>query len=94
MSKRMCKSWVKTTDKSDQYKTNGGYCVRYATTGKLTCPKNTNSRCEIVPKKPKMVKVKAWANRYRTSIIVSTRKDDLFNIPCTILIAEKHLKHR
>jgi hypothetical protein len=55
------------------------------------CPKNVNDKCEIIPRKPKMVKVKArcrfnalqgmWADTWNTE-----------GIPCTILIDRKYLK--
>jgi len=63
------------------------------------CPKNTNSRCQIVPKKPKMVKVKAFFIQDKNTGIEAwemgaSSECPLGSSPCYILIAEKHLKGR
>ena len=68
------------------------------TTKTLGCPRNTNSRCEIVPKKLKMVRVLGtmalWANG--TLVVYTNKKVDkeAFGAPCTILIEAKYLKGR
>ena len=63
------------------------------------CPRNTNSRCQIIPRREKMVRVKAWAFVFmgKTGRVQIDAYSDR-NIshkglrPCTILIAAKYLK--
>lgn len=70
-----------------------------------TCPKNTNNYCEIVPKpkcqiitkRPKYRKVRAWLFRYdgKWAHIHTGKKPTQFveeHTPCFILIDEKHFK--
>ncbi len=63
------------------------------------CPKNTNSKCEIV--EPKMVKIKAWAGFWGIpgsiagGIYANTlNHGNAKKFPCTILIDKKYLKGR
>jgi hypothetical protein len=66
------------------------------------CPKNTNSRCEVVKPKEKWVKVKAWAEidtvmkiRGDYPIIVADNINgarSYRNTPCYILVRKKDLK--
>jgi hypothetical protein len=61
------------------------------------CPKNTNSRCEIISKtKPNMVKVKAWAWKskgvYGWCATELKGPKRLNCYPCYILIERKYLK--
>ena len=62
------------------------------------CPRNTNSKCEIIPKrKSKVRRVKAWAE-----VIIGQgtnrwiKADNMVSggnkVSCTILIDEKYLK--
>lgn len=59
-------------------------------------------KCEIVAKKPKMVRVKAWANMDEDSwcdIITAVNVlpkyfSGAYSVPCTILIDEKYLRRK
>ena len=65
-----------------------------------TCPSNTNSKCEIIPRKPRIVTVAAWARMDEESgcdIIYATNVlpkhfAGAYDTPCTILIQRKYLK--
>lgn len=60
---------------------------------KISCPKNTNAKCEIIPKKPKTKTFKAWARwSIDGEMFAVTGKHDDNTIPCTITIDEKWLK--
>lgn len=61
--------------------------------GLLKCPRNANLSCEIIPKKPKMVRVKAWALKGNHKYCCPVKYEN-FNIPCTILIDEKYLRRK
>ena len=60
------------------------------------CPKNTDSCCHIITRREKMVRVKAWAIvRDEHEVEAVTPQPKHFRnayVPCTILIAAKHLK--
>ena len=69
------------------------------------CPRNTNSKCEIIPKrKSKVRRVKAWAvittvapadgtSEFKRVARASPEKDIHYvTVPCTILVDEKYLK--
>lgn len=65
------------------------------------CPKNTNDKCEIIPKKPKMVRVKAWAYRGENEgetpgwhCVPEEYEGSVPLVPCTILISEKYLRRK
>ena len=67
--------------------------------GKTKCPKNTNDDCQIIPRREKMVRVKAWGyfctitGRLNAMDKLGERKmKDYF--PVTILIDEKYLKEK
>lgn len=50
---------------------------------------------KIIPAKPKVVKVKAWAwvsKKYKGFTLASTNKDSIYGIPCTITIEAKYLR--
>lgn len=96
MKKRMCKYYSTT-----KY---GWLCGR-ADTHNRECPPHSNWCCEIIPAKPKVVKVKAWAvlmqvqvdklkNTWRTQVDYASHKPDAMfvSVPCTITIAAKYLK--
>jgi hypothetical protein len=82
--KKMCENWVKNCDK---------YCL-YPNSN--ICPKNTNAKCEIIAKKKKMVRVKAWAcvDKEYGRIFVSMKRNTYLDYtkPCTIIIDRKYLK--
>lgn len=54
--KKMCPHWSLTTMGGQMC--DGKHFPRKKGSG---CPKNSNSKCQIIPKKPRMVRVKAWA---------------------------------
>jgi hypothetical protein len=63
------------------------------------CPKNTNSRCEIVKPKEKWVKIKAWGfyfldRKGRNKLYANTIKTTMpvKHIECYILVKKKDLK--
>ena len=66
------------------------------------CPKNTNSRCQIITRREKMVKVKAWCvvrdsntgeidGCFESGNIPPKHFSSAY-VPCTILIAAKYLR--
>lgn len=60
-----------------------------------TCPANTNSKCQIIAPKKKMVRVKAGAwfdNGFLHTTSDPSWKKDIAYITCTILIEAKWLK--
>ena len=93
--KKMCKHWTVTTaggqmcDGKHYPRKNGG------------CPSNTNSKCEIIPRKPKMARIKAWVLKNNItekygciSMTITTgksRPNDWF-IPCVVSVDRKYLK--
>lgn len=82
--KKMCK-WDRKCVYADEY----GF-VRFH-----VCPKNTNSKCEIISPKPKYKRIKAWARwRIDGEMFAVTDKYEDNTIPCTILIEAKYLKGR
>lgn len=90
--KKMCPYW----DISPRGK---NYDVDKCRCGK--CPKNTNAICEIIPKKPKMVRVKAWADVSKEGILFGAFPERFIfpseksgYRPCTVLIEAKWLKER
>lgn len=61
------------------------------------CPANTNDKCEIIPKKPRVVRVRAWARNTPSWgwIAEQERVSRLTEyIPCTILIDQKYLRRK
>ena len=54
-----------------------------------------NNKCQIIPRREKMVRVKAWArwSIYGEMSAVTGNYEDN-TIPCTILIAAKYLKEK
>lgn len=65
------------------------------------CPANTNSNCEIIPKKPRVVRVKAWAYRGENEgetpgwhCVPEEYEGSVPLVPCTILISEKYLRRK
>jgi hypothetical protein len=96
MSKRKMCGWF---DDQGNYQSNHYFCAKW----KTDCPRNTNSRCEIVPRKakPKYKRVKAWGWQYPVvaggGYGADTDKDngvEYKQFPCTILIEAKWLKGR
>ena len=57
------------------------------------CPSNTNSNCEIIPRKPKMVKVKIFVrvSDYGNILGFSQIKGENW-LPCTAIMPRKYLK--
>jgi len=99
--KKMCPKYIKPYMLGDM--NLAGICVNRAIEPKK-CPKNTNSKCEIIPPKPKRVKIKAWVGpRSLKDFMTDDRMGIMFSnwhnkshclddIPCTILINRKYLK--
>ena len=57
------------------------------------CPENVNSKCEIIPKKPKTKTFKGWAFKDENGNIAAfNKKAGKPFFPCTITIATKYLK--
>lgn len=89
MSKKMCPRY-KDCDHDWSPKPIHTYC------------ESCNSSCELIPKKPKTRKIKAWAfvkTEYTWGgkpVLCGAKmfKDHQYNTPCTITIAEKYLKGR
>lgn len=87
MSKKKCPYWAISPTVTGRPNAYCGIC----------CPKNTNDRCEIIPKKPRMVRVKAWFIIDNGGIEVYQGKWDkntLGTKPCTILIDKKYLRRK
>lgn len=63
--------------------------------GKCECPKNTDVFCQIIPRREKMVRFKAWATMgYGKPWEITCNPHmpkDTFK-PCFVLIAAKYLK--
>lgn len=60
---------------------------------KSVCPKGVNDKCELIPAKPKVRRVKAWAIIWDGLPIAAYKtKRPLCSAPCTITIAAKYLK--
>lgn len=65
----------------------------------IKCPSDTNSKCEIIPKKPKTKTFKAWADVSKEGKLFGAFPD-MFMFegtkksykPCTITISTKYLK--
>ena len=68
-----------------------------------SCPKNSNHLCEMVPPKSRVKRIKAWFwacidNDTKGMIMAQNFDPDDMRMagckvyPCTILIAEKHLR--
>lgn len=65
------------------------------------CPQNTNSKCKLIPKKPKTRKIKAWyeGNILKDNFTITTSKTEANRwfrpmTPCHIVVAEEDLKGR
>ena len=59
------------------------------------CPKSADTDCNIRKPRPKLKRIKAWADIFGERsqwIDISQFKGDKFLIPCTILRDEKYLK--
>lgn len=95
MAKKMCPKWDEECGGENR------------TRGRKGCPRNANSRCEIVKPKAKMVRVKAWADVSKEGIHKGilfgafpydkmTSNDPIEDgyTPCFILIDEKWLKEK
>jgi hypothetical protein len=86
MAKKMCRYW-KPRDKD--------YCSGEARRVKQSymCPKGTNSNCEIITRKPKMVKVEIFVrvSDYGNILGFSQIKGDNW-LPCTAIMPRKYLK--
>jgi len=95
MSKKMCKHW--------EYSPSGTkYGERYCPCG-IECPKNTNSNCEIITKKPKAKYKKVKAFCYKSTVSkgyiawekpTQSPAQDKGWLPCTILIEARYLKDK
>lgn len=90
MSKK-CIYW--STSPSQTGRPNG-YCG-------IRCPKGANDKCEIIPKKPRVVRVKAWVSLVESLRTGKCRISDFsltYAFPCvvpvTILIDEKYLRRK
>lgn len=66
------------------------------------CPANTNAKCEIIPKKPRVIRVKAWIRVVKEDPQwnkcplrwAATKQCGEYNTPCTILIDQKYLRRK
>lgn len=58
------------------------------------CPKNTNSKCEVVTKKDKVVKIKVYAYIGATTkaICISSVEPLCASVPCVAVIKAKDAK--
>ena len=100
---KMCK-WYKSFTSLLNMEITDGCDAPYTmmdTDGNVDCPKNTNERCEIIPRrKSEYVRVRAWARMDEESgcdIIYATNVlpkhfSGAYNTPCTITFLRKHLK--
>lgn len=69
---------------------------------KSVCPKRVNNKCEIIPAKAKVRKLKSMANiDWDSGCYIVNAKNvrpkyfgGAFNVPCTITIAAKYLKEK
>jgi len=76
--KKMCEYY--------KYSPLGGYNTEKCMCG-YSCPKNTNSKCEIITPKKKDVVIKAWAYKYKDDIKVSRNRPCLsVSVPCSLHI--------
>jgi len=91
---KMCKYWSVTTAGGQMCE--GSHFPRKGS----GCPRNTNSRCQIIPSREKMVRVKAWGFYYvdmegKKRVFANEVEKGVMQVkkfPCTILISAKYLK--
>lgn len=88
--KKMCPKFIKP------YMLGGlnlsGICVN-KTLAPDSCPKNTNSKCEIITPKNRVRRVKGWACISIGKIRSTTDfKSAFHDTPCIIEVEEKYLK--
>lgn len=85
MNRKMCKNYLDGVGCGIKEE----YWAKY-------CPKNANSKCEIIPKKPKTKTFKAWIELESNGNMGQVRwhrENCYFSpVPCSITISPKYLK--